>query len=105
MYLKTDMKAKMAFLNQVDAAVGPISTMFSQEFLGSTTIVPSVRPIDYTKLFSDPKEEELDHYFRAGAVAAYEHVAMIKLHYKIANALEDCIAHLENHRNGKHHQR
>lgn len=66
MYLKNDMKAKMTFLDQVDAAVGPISTMFSQEFLGSTTIVPSTRPLDYTKLFTDPRDEELDHYFQAG---------------------------------------
>jgi hypothetical protein len=94
MYLKNDMKAKMTFLNQVDAAVGPISTMFSQEFLGSTTIVPSARPIDFTKLFTDPSEEDLDHCFQAGAVAAYEHIAMIQQHYRIADAVEECIAKL-----------
>ncbi|GKY96140.1 hypothetical protein MPSEU_000574000 [Mayamaea pseudoterrestris] len=101
MYLKTDMKAKMSFLNQMDAAVGPVKTMFIQRFLGSTTIVPSVRPMDYTKLFTDPKEADLDHCFQAGAVAAYGHIPMIKLHYMIADAIEMCVAQLENREDGK----
>jgi len=37
----------------------------------------------------------MDHYFQRGAVAAYEHTAMIKLHYSIADALDDCVARLE----------
>jgi predicted acylesterase/phospholipase RssA len=47
MYLKVDMKSKMRFLNDLEAAVGFTSTMFTQEFLGSTTIVPKVRFADY----------------------------------------------------------
>jgi len=34
-------------------------------------------------------------YFQGGAVAAYQHVAMLKLHYKIAHALDECLASLE----------
>lgn len=34
-------------------------------------------------------------YFQGGAVAAYQHVAMLKLHYKIARALEQSLASLE----------
>jgi len=34
-------------------------------------------------------------YFQGGAVAAYQHVAMLKLHYKIARALEQSLALLE----------
>ena len=34
-------------------------------------------------------------YFLGGAVAAYQHVAMLKLHYKIASALEQSLASLE----------
>lgn len=95
MYLKTDMKAKFHFLRDIEAAVGFTATMFTQEILGSTTITPRVRFADYFKLFSDPKYEELSHYFQAGAVAAYGHVKMISLHYKIADALDDCVAKLE----------
>jgi predicted acylesterase/phospholipase RssA len=47
MYLKTDMKAKMMFLNDLEAAVGFTSTMWTQEFVGSTTIVPEVQLQDF----------------------------------------------------------
>lgn len=33
----------------------------------------------------------MDRYFQIGSVAAYEHVAMIKMHYRIADALDDCL--------------
>jgi len=96
MYLKNDMKAKCVFLNDVEAAVGFTSTMLIQDFEGSTTVVPSVRFRDFFSLFSDPKLEDLYHYFQAGAVAAYGHISMISLHYKIANAIDDCVAKLES---------
>jgi hypothetical protein len=68
--------------------------MMIQEFVGSTTIVPQVAFQDYFKLFSDPSLADLERYFQGGRVAAYEHTAMIKLHYKIADALDQCIAKL-----------
>ena len=34
-------------------------------------------------------------YFQGGSVAAYQHVAMLKHHYKIAHALDECLASLE----------
>ena len=37
----------------------------------------------------------MKRYFQGGSVAAYQHVAMLKLHYKIAHALDDCLASLE----------
>ena len=37
----------------------------------------------------------MKRYFQGGSVAAYQHVAMLKLHYKITHALEDCLASLE----------
>ena len=46
------------------------------------------------QLFSDPKLSHLYRYFQAGAVAAYEHVSMIKLHYSMADALDECIVKL-----------
>jgi hypothetical protein len=128
MYLQTDMKAKMIFLNDLEAAVGFTSTMFTQEFVGSTTIVPQVSFTDYFKvrenwqvsftlvpenisclksscfffyaqLFSNPTEKDLHRYFQAGSVAVYEHTAMIKLHYNIADTLDECVAKLENRGN------
>jgi len=50
MYLKNDMKAKFVFLNDVEAAVGFTSTLMTQEFVGSTTIVPQVQLWDYTRV-------------------------------------------------------
>ncbi|KAL7580584.1 hypothetical protein ACA910_003705 [Epithemia clementina (nom. ined.)] len=95
MYLKTDMKSKFVFLKDLDAAVGFTSTMMTQDFVGSTTIVPQVSFRDYFKLFSDPTVQDLKRYFQAGEVAAYEHAELIKLHFSISDALEDCIAKLE----------
>ena len=37
----------------------------------------------------------MKRYFQGGSVAAYQHVAMLKLHYKIAHALDECLAILE----------
>jgi hypothetical protein len=50
MYLKNDMKAKFIFLNDLEAAVGFMSTMMIQDFIGSTTIVPQVKFTDYFKV-------------------------------------------------------
>lgn len=50
MYLKNDMRAKFRFLDELEAAVGFTSTMFHQEFGGSTTIVPQVSFWDYFKV-------------------------------------------------------
>lgn len=95
MYLKNDMRAKFVFLHDVEAAVGFTSTMMTQDFEGSTTIVPNVRFRDFFTLFTDPKLEDLYHYFQEGSVAAYGHMSMISLHNKIANTVDDCIARLE----------
>eukprot|EP00522_Entomoneis_paludosa_P009416 CAMPEP_0172441960 /NCGR_PEP_ID=MMETSP1065-20121228/2456_1 /TAXON_ID=265537 /ORGANISM="Amphiprora paludosa, Strain CCMP125" /LENGTH=904 /DNA_ID=CAMNT_0013191599 /DNA_START=27 /DNA_END=2741 /DNA_ORIENTATION=+ len=101
MYLKNDMKAKFRFLNEVEAAVGFTSTMMTQEFVGSTTIVPQVAFEDYFKLFSDPSVRDLKRCFQGGEVAAYEHTALIKLHYSVADALDDCISKLERQNKGQ----
>lgn len=37
----------------------------------------------------------MKRYFQGGSVAAYQHVAMMKLHYKIARALDEGLAALE----------
>jgi hypothetical protein len=94
-HLQNDMKAKVRFLHDVEASVGFTSTMMIQEFVGSTTIVPQVAFQDYFKLFSDPSLADLERCFQGGRVAAYEHTAMIKLNYKISDALDQCISKLE----------
>ncbi|KAL3921897.1 MAG: hypothetical protein SGILL_002500 [Bacillariaceae sp.] len=95
MYLKNDMKAKFVFLRDLDAAVSFTGTMLTQSFEGSTTIVPRVRLRDFFTLFSDPSVESLYHYNQAGSVAAYQHAAMVRLHYRLADALDVCIEKLE----------
>lgn len=94
MYLKNDMKSKFVFLRDMEAAVGFTSTMMTQEFLGSTTIVPEVQLRDFITLFQDPDPSTLGRYFQAGSVAAYQHAAMIRLHYRIADAIESCLEKL-----------
>jgi len=94
MYLKNDMRAKFVFLDDLEAAVGFTAQLFTQGFVGSTTIVPQVSFWDYFWLFADPLLHHLYRYFQAGSVAAYEHISMIKLHYKMADALDECIVKL-----------
>merc|ERR1712150_166455 len=73
----------------------------TQEFVGSTTIVPQVSFQDYFTLVSDPTISHLHRCFQGGEIAAYEHTALIKLHYSIADALDDCISKLEHKSNGQ----
>ena len=42
-------------------------------------------------MFSNPTLSDLQRYFQGGAIAAYEKTAMIKLHYQIADALDECL--------------
>lgn len=95
MFLKNDMKAKFVFLNEIEAAIGFTSTIMTQDFVGSTTIVPQVTLCDYLRILRDPLASEIYHYMQRGAVAAYEHVAMIRLHYRLADVLEECIGKLQ----------
>ena len=55
-----------------------------------------------SQLFADPMLHHLYRYFQAGSVAAYEHVSMIKLHYKMADALDECIVKLSSGRAALH---
>ena len=50
LYLKNDMKAKFVFLRDLEAAIGFTSTMMTQEYVGSTTIVPQVKLIDFFRV-------------------------------------------------------
>lgn len=52
LYLKSDMKAKFQFLHDIEAAIGFTSTLMTQEYEGSTTIVPQVSIIDYCQVRS-----------------------------------------------------
>jgi hypothetical protein len=46
------------------------------------------------QLFSDPSPASLEGYFQAGSVAAYQHAAMIRSHYRIADAIGQCLEKL-----------
>lgn len=96
LYLKSDMRAKFCFLNDLEAAIGFTSTLMTQPtYGGTTTIVPRVVVQDFFKLFANPTLSDLYRYFQGGSVAAYQHCAMIKLHYHTAHALDECLASLE----------
>mmetsp|Transcript_18046 Transcript_18046/g.43383 ORF Transcript_18046/g.43383 Transcript_18046/m.43383 type:complete len:938 (+) Transcript_18046:216-3029(+) len=95
MYLKNDMRSKFHFLNDLEVALGFTSTMMTQTYSGTTTIVPQVVLKDFFLLFADQSIDDMKRYFQGGSVAAYQHMAMLKLHYKIAHALDECLASLE----------
>lgn len=97
MYLKSDMRAKFHFLNDIEVALGFTSTMMTQQFHGTTTIVPQTSFLDYFKLFQDASQKEMEKFFRVGRTAAYQHINMIKLHYRISHTLENCLAMIEDH--------
>mmetsp|Transcript_14321 Transcript_14321/g.20991 ORF Transcript_14321/g.20991 Transcript_14321/m.20991 type:complete len:512 (-) Transcript_14321:229-1764(-) len=95
MYIKSDIRSKVRFLADLEVG-GFVSSMFSQKsYSGTTTIVPQVHFQDFFKIFSNPSLEDMERYFQGGSVAAYQHCAMIKLHYGIAHALDDCVLTLE----------
>mmetsp|Transcript_37495 Transcript_37495/g.44730 ORF Transcript_37495/g.44730 Transcript_37495/m.44730 type:complete len:541 (+) Transcript_37495:1-1623(+) len=95
LYLKSDMRAKFHFLNDLEAAVGFTSTMMTQVYGGTTTIVPQISIFDYFKLFSNPSLPFLKQCFQVGSVAAYRHCAMMKSHYGVSHAIDECLATLE----------
>jgi hypothetical protein len=47
------------------------------------------------QLFEDQSLDDMKRYFQGGSVAAFQHVAMLKLHLKISRALDECLASLE----------
>jgi hypothetical protein len=96
MYLKNDMKSKFVFLRDLDAAVSFTGTILTQSFEGSTTIVPQIRFRDFLTMISDPSVESLYRYNQVGALATYPHAVMIRLHYRLADVLDDCIDKLES---------
>lgn len=95
LYLKNDMKSKFVFLRDLDAAVGFTGTLMTQSYEGTTTIVPQLKIRDYFQLFSNPSLPFLQRCFQGGAVGAYQKIAMMKAHYLIAHALDECLAILE----------
>ena len=44
---------------------------------------------------SDPCLNDIIRYEKGGAIAAYEHCAMIRLHYHVPDALDECLRKLE----------
>lgn len=105
LYLKADMRSKFHILNDLGAAVGFTSTMMTQTYGGTTTIVPTISFWDYFKLFSDPSLSDLNRYFQVGRTSAYRHIAMMHLHYSIANALDECLTILDGERSLSHSRR
>ena len=43
----------------------------------------------------------MQNYFQVGSVAAYHHIIMIKLDYRIVNTLNECLAILEERQGNK----
>ena len=78
-----------------DPLVGFTGTLMTQSYEGTITIVPQVKLRDYFLLFTNPSLRYLKRCFQGGSVAAYQKIAMMKSHYSIAHALDECLATLE----------
>mmetsp|Transcript_11404 Transcript_11404/g.17251 ORF Transcript_11404/g.17251 Transcript_11404/m.17251 type:complete len:131 (-) Transcript_11404:1020-1412(-) len=89
------MRAKFVFLDELDAAVGFTSTLMTQIYHGSTTIVPQISISDYFVLIENPSLPFLKKCFQNGSVAAYQHCALMKHHYIISRAIDECLDILE----------
>jgi len=96
MYIKNDMRAKFRFLDDLEAAVGFTSSLFTQStYGGQTTIVPDIAFQFFFKIFTDPSLSDMKEYFQVGLTCTYPHIQMIKIHYAIAGALDECLLLLE----------
>merc|ERR1719356_271894 len=95
------MRSKFHFLNDLEVALGFTSTMMTQNYSGTTTIVPQACLRDYFRLFSDQTLNDMKRYFQRGGVAAYQHVQMLQCHYRLSNALDDCLALLSSEFNAE----
>lgn len=94
MFLKTDMRAKLRFLGELEAPVGFTGSLLTQRFSGTVTMVPQVTLEDYFKIVSDPSASDMRRYLQGGAVAAYEKMALLKLHCSLANTINECLSRL-----------
>merc|ERR1712038_664172 len=63
---------------------------------GSTTMVPQISLSDYLVLIENPSLPFLKRCFQNGSVAAYEHCSLMKHHYIIARAIDECLDILGN---------
>mmetsp|Transcript_2513 Transcript_2513/g.3812 ORF Transcript_2513/g.3812 Transcript_2513/m.3812 type:complete len:543 (+) Transcript_2513:210-1838(+) len=100
MYIKNDMRAKFKFLDDLEAAVGFTSSLFTQStYGGQTTIVPELSVPFYFKIFTNPTLQDMIQYFHVGITCTYPHIQMIKLHFAIARALDECLLLLESETN------
>jgi hypothetical protein len=71
LYLKSDMRAKLRFLNDLEAGVGFTATLWTQEYEGTTTIVPRVTFLDYFKV-SPLRVEECVYYFLSIVITKHQ---------------------------------
>ena len=44
---------------------------------------------------ANPTLADLKRYFQVGSIAAYQHCAMMKYHYSIAHAIDECLGTIE----------
>jgi len=109
LFLRSDMRAKLAFLADVDAAPGWSGKVFRQSvaalcgrvhtFLrtgrtcrsgeGTVTITPALHLRDYALLFSNPTPGNIGRYTREGRIATYQKLAMLRARASIEHALAE----------------
>jgi len=56
--------------------------------------------LSFLQLFSNPTLPFLKQCFQVGSVAAYRHCAMMKSHYGVSHAIDECLATLEGSEDG-----
>mmetsp|Transcript_29882 Transcript_29882/g.45280 ORF Transcript_29882/g.45280 Transcript_29882/m.45280 type:complete len:647 (+) Transcript_29882:126-2066(+) len=112
-YLKMTMKNHFQFLKQIKAEegimlvkgnrtlTGIISDVFTQDTTGTINKVAPVQLQDYPKAIGQPTVDDMKRYMQGGNIVGYETIAMIRTHYQIINALEECQKKLDVSGTGK----
>ncbi|KAJ3221386.1 hypothetical protein HK099_003560 [Clydaea vesicula] len=67
-----------------------LSDVFTQNFIGSATIVPPATFQDYCEILSDPSLEKMNRLIFGGEAATFPKLGMIKNRLKLEKALREC---------------
>ena len=74
LYLRSDMLNKLQWLQNVDVMPGWSGRLLTQNFEGTTTIMPALQFRDYFQVFQNPTKSTMARFLREGRVATYQKI-------------------------------
>ena len=90
LYIKMDMKNRLRFLRDFGIHRGGMANAFTQDLQGDIDICVPFEFQDFVKVIDQPSVPDLVRYRQGGNYMAYGSIAMIRLHAKISNAIDEC---------------